>query len=83
MADRPRRRIEVEIRIGADSWDAVRRTLKSIAFDVATQEAGGRNITSGCTGSSYTLTATEDPNITHDSYFEAAMEWIRERVDAP
>ena len=80
MSEKPRRRIEVDIRIGADSWDAVRRALDSIAFDIATQEEGGRDITSGAPDSGYTLTATEDPSITHDSYFEAAMEWIRERA---
>lgn len=65
----PRRRVEVDIHIGADDWEAVRRALSSIAFDLARKESGEAHMTSGAPDSGYTLRATDDPSVTHDSYF--------------
>ena len=74
--ERPRRRIELTLRLGADSWEAAARAVDGVAYRL--YEAadgrlynGGIQCTSGGTASGWHLKADEDPAWDHDRYFAA------------
>lgn len=68
----PRRRVVIELKLGADSWEDAADALHDLArqFDMGER----RDCTVLQTGGArfgYTCLLNEDPFITHDSYFEA------------
>jgi len=67
-AAKPRRRVEVEIKIGADSIADLVRALEQISFDV---DRGSRSVVSGGPNAGWHYRVDEDQTITHASYFEA------------
>jgi hypothetical protein len=67
----PRRRIVVNLRIGADSWDELRGTFRELETQIAMYGKLSSNAVSGGYSSGYILDSNEDESITHDSWFEA------------
>lgn len=73
----PRRRVMVELRLGADSWDEVAAALEQIAREVSIGQMRA-HVSSGSPTSSYAWLASEDERVTHDSYFEALDAYLEE-----
>lgn len=67
-AAKPRRRIEMEIQVGADNIAELVRALEQISFDV---DRGTRCVVSGGPCAGWNFKVDEDDSITHDSYFAA------------
>jgi hypothetical protein len=78
--NKPRRRVEAVIRIGADSIDDLVKGIYQIAGDV---EAGSREIASGSPSVGWTVEVTEDETITHESYFDALLEHLGKQRKTP
>ena len=72
-ADRPRRRFDALIRIGADSKEELVRAIEQIAFDV---DRGSTSCVSGGPDSGWSVTVSEYPEMTHDAYFAAVEAWL-------
>lgn len=77
-AEKPRRRIVFKVEIGADSWDAVVGALEDLAIEVDRGHWRGPNGCSAGSDYSFTLTASEDESVTHESYIAAT----RARLEA-
>jgi hypothetical protein len=81
-ADRPpapRRRIRLYLEAGADSWDEVDSVLRQVALTVVEAQYGGAasiDSTSGAPSAGYRVTADEDPDVTHESYFRDVDAWL-------
>jgi len=73
----PRRRIVVDIHLGADSWDAMVAALGQIHFELSTREGGEQplRITTGGCNVGWSIDGTVDESVTQDSYFAAIEEW--------
>lgn len=69
MADRikPRRRIEIDLKIGADDWRELRGILRHLETEIAMHERLS-NTVSGGYGSGFVMSVDEDESITHDSW---------------
>jgi glutamate 5-kinase len=75
----PRRRIECQLHLSADSWLEAASALAGVALRLYEARERGDDVidvTSGGVASGYTLTATEDPDITHDSYIAKIQEYL-------
>lgn len=66
----PRRRFLLELKLGADTKEDLLHELEEIRSQIMRGELFGRCMTGGYS-IGYTLELTEDPAVTHDSYFEA------------
>ena len=66
----PRRRFLLELKLGADTRADLVRELEELAREISSEQCMGRCLSGGC-AAGYTLELTEDPTVTHDSYFEA------------
>jgi len=66
----PRRRFLLVLKLGADSKEELLQDLKEIHRRIYFDELRGECLSGGC-AAGYTLELTEDPTVTHDSYFEA------------
>jgi hypothetical protein len=65
----PRRRVEIKISIGADSWEEARYAIRAIETDLIMN--GGKLspwAVSGGVDSGYSYVASEDEAITHESW---------------
>lgn len=71
---KPRRRVEMEIQIGADNIAELVRALDQISFDV---DRGTRCVVSGGPCAGWHFKVEEDDSITHDSYFAAVDVHLR------
>ena len=71
---KPRRRVEMEIQIGADNIAELVRALEQISFDV---DRGTRCVVSGGPCAGWHFKVDEDDSITHDSYFAAVDVHLR------
>ena len=78
MSGKIRRRHEVAIRIGADTWEDVCHALQAILFSAQT-DGPGRDAVSGSPTSGWVFIDETNPSVTHDSYFEEVDAWIEER----
>lgn len=79
MADRPRRAIEITLKLGADDWNAVRGAINHLAYQVAADGTLGNQVSGGYS-SGWTLDVSEAP-ITHDEW-EAALNAYLAELDA-
>lgn len=68
MAEAPRRRIMVEIKIDADSWRDVRAAFRSFEADIVMHGKLSTNCISGGYSSGWILASSEDETITHESW---------------
>lgn len=75
----PHRRYTVEIKIGADTWEDVKRSLDQIAFDLHGREDGAIDKTSGAPSAGYTVIGKQDPEMTHERYFADVEAWRAKR----
>lgn len=75
MSDKmPRRRVVFELKLGADSVADLSIALARLAEDVGTEwseDAVPPNGAAGGWASGYSYTASVDPSVTHESYFDA------------
>lgn len=62
-----RRRVEIEIKVGGDTWDDALSLLREYANEAV--EGGRESVTGGPSAGGY-YKASEDKSITHESYFE-------------
>lgn len=78
MSNKPNRRYQVEIRMGADDLRAVIKALESIVFDLEARKAEDEplDMVSGGWDSGYYLSAKVDTGITGDSYREALAAYM-------
>lgn len=67
----PRRRVEVSIKIEADSWDDLRRAIRCIETDLARDGQLSRSSVSGSYSFGWIIESNEREDITHDSWAEA------------
>ena len=78
---RPRRRFEVKITIGADTWEGALDSLHEIAVHV--QEHGPTcSAVLGGSHAGYSVEVSEAPEMVHAKYFEALDEWRTRRSEA-
>lgn len=69
--EKPRRRYQMQLTLGADDLRSLLGALHSIEFDLSTEpEDTPRNIVSGGYDSGFVLDLTIDPTITHESWAE-------------
>lgn len=66
--EKPRRRWLLTLRLGADDLPEMIHALEQIALEMRMGHLAG-NSCSGGYGAGYTMKVTEDPTVTHDSYF--------------
>lgn len=74
----PRRRVEIKISIGADSWEEARWAICQIETDLVAN--GGKLspvMVSGGVSVGYNYTASEDETVTHESWREANEAYCR------
>lgn len=76
----PRRRHEVRISIGADTWDEAKRVLEDILSSMDEHPDGRMSGGSFGYASGHDVEATVDESVTHDSYHAALKAWL-ERSD--
>ena len=70
----PKRRVQVEIKLGADSMEDALTALRQIVFD--TDDGGGiRPMISGGYNSGYTIRVTENLTQTHEGYIRDLQEY--------
>lgn len=79
MMDKPNRRYEMTLTLGADSIRDIQGALKSIIFDLEKVEDRPHFAVSGGPDSSYTLEIKFYPEQSHDHYFEQITEFLREK----
>lgn len=70
-----RRRVEFSLKGGADSWQDLAATLRSIAFDLDQGQMRGR-AASGGYSAGYSWSADEDESVTHESFAAALEEFL-------
>lgn len=75
--EQPKRKHEVGIRIGADSWEDVIHQLEHILF-IAETSGPGRNSYSGSPSSNHSFVDTVEPHQTHEGYFKQLNAWLAE-----
>lgn len=71
MADKPCRRFEIRVSVGADTWDEACARLVDLATDLEHVNPSEARMQQSCSGSpsSYTsLTVAESPEQTHEKY---------------
>ena len=73
---KPRRRVKIELRMGADSWKDAADTLECIATEIRLGKHCNGPIISGGYTTGYAWEADEDESITHDSYQAASHAYI-------
>lgn len=73
--ERPRRRYTLQIEIGADTWDAVIGDLHYLAGHIEQHGPACSGVMGG-SDVGHTVTAIEDPQQTHERYFEQLDAWI-------
>jgi hypothetical protein len=72
---KPRRRIELVLTLGADSWEDAADALFNLAQEIERGRLRGRAVTGGYS-SGHTFESSEDETVTHDSYFAALDEYL-------
>lgn len=79
----PRRRVQIKIDLGADSWEEAARALGQMETDMLRGGLRTRGASGGW-GCGYHYEASEDESVTHDSYVKAVEEWLAaERTALP
>ena len=69
MTDRPHRAFEIDIHIGADTWEDAAREIARVLSHVV--EHGQQcSLASGGPSSGASVTIRHRPEMTHDKYFE-------------
>jgi len=77
MTKIPERKHVVGIKISADTWDDVKAALGEIERQL--YESGpGMGTVSGGSSFSYMLFDQANPEMTHDKYFDALDQWLKE-----
>ena len=74
----PHRRYTIKLDIGLDSLDDLATILDGIAYSIVGE--GSRSSTSGSPNCGYHLDVFEDPEMTHERYFEAIKAWKESRA---
>lgn len=74
----PKRRIQIRLELGADSWEHAAEALRSIALEIDQGYCRGESVSGGYT-SGYVCSATEDPSVSHESFTKALMEYVGRR----
>lgn len=83
MTDKPQRRYEVEIRIGADDLISLKRAVNSIEFDLERREEDTPiDMVSGGVDFGYSVSAKIDTSITHDSWYINLRDYLAARKAA-
>lgn len=77
---KPRRRIVADIKIEADSWDALEGHLRSLLTDMVIHERLPVSSISGGYSSGHIISVDEDETITHESW-EVELEAFIKRLD--
>lgn len=78
---KPRRRVELRIRIHADSWDDLQGAVAQIQEIMAHEvKQGGINSGVGGPHASWSMIGDVDPYWTHDRYADALLAHERERT---
>lgn len=68
--DNPKRSHVVTLKIGADTWEDIMTALQAVMHDQGTDGPFPTTISGGSTFG-YVWEYDHDPDITHDSYFQA------------
>lgn len=69
--EKPKRRYELDLHLGADSLESLRGAINSILFDIDRHPVDTPiDIVSGGYDSGYSLKCAVDTSITHDSWYE-------------
>lgn len=83
-AGAPRRRVQINLNLGADTWDIAARTLDQIAFEIRRGNWRGPNGCSGGYDSGFTIESSEDESVTHESWYADLQSHLaKERAGAP
>lgn len=64
---KPRRRILLTLKVGADDRDALIHELEQITFELRIGHLWGESASGGY-AAGYTMRVSEDPTVTHESY---------------
>lgn len=82
---KPRRRIEIVLKLGADSWQEAANTLLSLSRDLDRKPPSPGSSGNWCSGApcaGYVMEYSEDESVTHDSYFEAVDGYLDAEQEA-
>ena len=76
--EKPHRRFELTIKVSADEWKYALADLKDLVDHV---EEHGPNCASVMGGpvAGHIVSVVEDPDMTHDKYFEQLDLWLKEQ----
>ncbi len=75
--ERPKRRIEMVLKIGADDMDSLRSILRSESITLEPVEERNYESFSGGYDGNHRLTIVVNPEVSHDSYVEALEAYIK------
>jgi hypothetical protein len=76
----PKRRFDVQIGIGGDTWEDVLCSLRHLSEHL--EEHGPTcNSAGGGPSAGHHVQITEDPTMTHERYHEAVESWLQEKRD--
>lgn len=79
--EKPKRRIQLNIDIGADSIDAAIHDLKQIIFEMTVRGEDNMNTVSGGYSSGNTVRLIVNPDVDHDSYVEELNKYLDANKD--
>ncbi len=79
---RPHRAFEITIRVGADTWEDAIAELLRMAYHI--EEHGPNcNSVSGGYSTNHTVTILQNPQMTHDRYFEQLGAYLAAKKEEP
>ncbi len=78
MNDKPKRRLELILRLGADDMDTIISTFKQLMFDL--DQIGERDYhsISGAPDAGYILDIAFSPNVDHEGYLTANEAYLKD-----
>lgn len=76
--ERPKRRFDLQITIGGDTWEDVARACDEIVSHVAEHGPACTSV-SGGPSSGWAVSVTERPEMTHEAYFAAVEKYLAEQ----
>lgn len=78
--EKPRRRFVATLEVGADTIEDLAMVFRNLAYDACRGQMPTTSVSGGY-GAGYIWTMTENPEQTHDLYFEqndAYLAWLKE-----
>lgn len=80
--ERPKRAFEVQITVGGDTWADIKYQLRDLLPHI--EDHGPEcNSVSGSPSANHIVTVFQNPEMTHEKYFEAIHAWLKREKGEP